>query len=115
VAGLVFQGYPGQPQSNRQLQASSGLLWDVFNEYDPGNLLLRQATHEVLDRQLEAPRLTAALARMRSCAAIVTQPMRPTPFAFPLIVELFREKLTTEALEARVARMVADLEAAAQK
>jgi ATP-dependent Lhr-like helicase len=115
VAGLVFQGYPGQPQSNRQLQASSGLLWDVFNEYDPGNLLLRQATHEVLERQLEAPRLTAALARMRSCAAIVTQPMRPTPFAFPLIVELFREKLTTEALEARVARMVADLEAAAQK
>jgi hypothetical protein len=29
------------------------------------------------------------------------------------VVELFREKLTTEALEARVARMVADLEKAA--
>ncbi len=114
VAGLVFQGYPGQPQSNRQLQASSGLLWDVFNEYDPGNLLLRQATREVLERQLEAPRLEVALARMRGCRAVVTRPARPTPFAFPLIVELFREKLTTEALEARVARMVADLEAAAQ-
>ncbi|HXR55505.1 MAG TPA: ligase-associated DNA damage response DEXH box helicase [Casimicrobiaceae bacterium] len=115
VAGLVFQGYPGQPQSNRQLQASSGLLWDVFNEYDPGNLLLRQATREVLERQLEASRLTAALARMRGCRAIVTRPRRPTPFAFALIVELFREKLTTEALDARVARMVADLEAAAQR
>jgi ATP-dependent Lhr-like helicase len=114
VAGLVFQGYPGQPQSNRQLQASSGLLWDVFNEYDAGNLLLRQATDEVLERQLEAPRLEAALARMRGSAAVVTQPVRPTPFAFPLIVELFREKLSTEALEARVARMVAELEAAAQ-
>jgi len=113
VAGLVFQGYPGQPQSNRQLQASSGLLWDVFNEYDPGNLLLRQATREVLERQLEAPRLAAALARMRGCRAIVTRPSRPTPFAFALLVELFREKLTTEALEARVARMVADLESAA--
>ncbi|HSC97511.1 MAG TPA: ligase-associated DNA damage response DEXH box helicase [Casimicrobiaceae bacterium] len=113
VAGLVFQGYPGQPQSNRQLQASSSLVWDVFNEYDPENLLLRQATREVLERQLEAPRLQAALARMRSCRAVVTRPARPTPFAFPLIVELFREKLTTEALEARVARMVADLEAAA--
>jgi len=114
VAGLVFQGYPGQTQSNRQLQASSGLLWDVFNEYDPQNLLLRQATREVLERQLEAARLEAALARMRGCRALVTRPARPTPFAFPLIVELFREKLTTEALEARVARMVADLEAAAQ-
>jgi ATP-dependent Lhr-like helicase len=115
VAGLVFQGYPGQPQSSRQLQASSGLLWDVFNEYDPDNLLLRQATREVLERQLEASRLEAALARMRRCRAVVTRPRRPTPFAFPLIVELFREKLTTEALETRVARMVADLEAAAQR
>jgi ATP-dependent Lhr-like helicase len=51
---------------------------------------------------------------MRGCRAVVTDPRRPTPFAFPLIVELFREKLTTEALEARVARMVAELEAAAQ-
>jgi ATP-dependent Lhr-like helicase len=113
VAGLVFQGYPGQPQSNRQLQASSGLLWDVFNEYDPHNLLLGQATREVLERQLEAPRLEAALARMRRTRAVLTTPSRRTPFAFPLVVELFREKLTTEALEARVARMVADLEKAA--
>ena len=52
---------------------------------------------------------------MRGTRAVVTNPGRPTPFAFPLIVELFREKLTTEALEARVARMVADLEAAAAK
>jgi ATP-dependent Lhr-like helicase len=115
VAGLVFQGYPGQPQSSRQLQASSGLLWDVFHEYDPDNLLLRQATREVLERQLEAPRLAAALARMRRCRAVVTRPRRPTPFAFPLLVEMFREKLTTEALETRVARMVAELEAAAQR
>jgi ATP-dependent Lhr-like helicase len=115
VAGLVFQGYPGQPQSNRQLQASSGLLWDVFNEYDPDNLLLRQATQEVLERQLEASRLTRALARLRGCRALVTNPQRPTPFSFPLMVEAFREKLTTEALETRVARMVAALEAAAQE
>ena len=67
----------------------------------------------MLQRQLEAPRLEAALARMRGSRALMTKPSRPTPFAFPLIVELFREKLTTEALEARVARMVAELEAAA--
>ena len=69
VAGLVFQGYPGQPQSNRQLQASSGLLYDVFAEYDPGNLLLAQATREVLERQLEAPRIDAALRRLRGARA----------------------------------------------
>jgi ATP-dependent Lhr-like helicase len=113
VAGLVFQGYPGQGQSARQLQASSGLIYDVFADYDPENLLLRQSLREVLDRRLEAPRLEAALDRMRRDRAVVTTPARPTPFAFPLMVEIFREKLTTEALAARVARMVADLEKAA--
>jgi ATP-dependent Lhr-like helicase len=113
VAGLVFQGYPGQGQSARQLQASSSLLYDVFNDYDPDNLLLQQSLREVLDRRLEAPRLEAALDRMRRDRVVITDVARPTPFAFPLMVEIFREKLTTEALATRVARMVADLEKAA--
>jgi ATP-dependent Lhr-like helicase len=113
VAGLVFQGYPGQPHPARQLQASSGLLYDVFAEYDPDNPLLAQAEREVLQRRLEAPRLTAALARLSGSRALMTRPARPTPFAFPLLVEMFRDTLSTEALETRVARMVAALEEAA--
>jgi ATP-dependent Lhr-like helicase len=114
VAGLVFQGYPGQGQSSRQLQASSGLLYDVFAEYDPESRLLEQASREVLERQLEAPRLAAALDRMRRSRAVVTRPAHPTPFGFPLMVDLFREQLTTEALESRVAKMVDALERAAE-
>ena len=113
VAGLIFQGYPGQGKSARQLQASSGLIYDVFCEYDPENLLLRQALQEVLERQLEASRLRLALARMRGARALVTRPHKPTPFAFPLMVEVFRDRLSTEELSARVERMVARLEAEA--
>ena len=114
VAGLIFQGFPGQPHPQRQLQASSALLYNVFAEYDRDNPLLAQAVREVLERRLEAPRLTTALARLRGSSALLTRPARPTPFAFPLLVEIFRESLSTEALEARVARMVAELEAAAK-
>ena len=113
IAGLVFQGYPGHTPSNRQLQASSGLLYDVFAQYDPDNLLLAQAVREVLERHLDSPRLAKALARLRGSRALLVQPERPTPFSFPLMVEMFREKLTTEALDARVARMVEALELAA--
>jgi len=113
VAGLTFQGYPGEPHPARQLQASSALLYDVFAQYDPDNPLLAQAVREVLEFRLEAPRLIAALARLRGSRARLTRPARPTPFAFPLFVEIFRDTLSTEALEARVARIVADLEAAA--
>jgi len=113
VAGLIFQGYPGQPHPTRQLQASAALIYDVFAEYDRDNPLLTQAVREVLERRLEAPRLTAALGRLRSARVLLTRPPRPTPFAFPLLVEMFRESLTTEALDARVARMVEALERAA--
>jgi ATP-dependent Lhr-like helicase len=114
VAGLVFQGFPGDPHPQRQLQASSGLLYNVFAEYDRDNPLLKQAVREVLERRLEAPRLGTALTRLRGSRAVLTRPRRVTPFAFPLLVELFRESLTNEALETRVARMVAELEKAAQ-
>ena len=114
VAGLIFQGFPGQNHSNRQLQVSSGLLYDVFSEFDPQNLLLAQAVREVMERHLEAPRMHAALTRLRASRARLVTPPRATPFAFPLMVEMFRETLTTEALETRVARMVAELEAAAR-
>jgi ATP-dependent Lhr-like helicase len=113
VAGLIFQGYPGAPNPARHLQASSALLYDVFTEYDADNLLLRQAVREVLERRLEATRIDAALARLRGSRTLLTRPARPTPFAFPLLVEMFREEMSTEALESRVARIVAELEAAA--
>lgn len=91
------------------------MLYDVFAEYDAGNRLLTQAVQEVLERRLEAPRLHAALARLRRSRALLMRAKRTTPFAFPLLVEIFRDKLSTEALEARVARMVGELEKAAAR
>lgn len=114
VAGLIDQGYPGQNKSSKQLQASSGLLFDVFTTYDGENLLLKQAVREVLERQLEASRLTAALLRLRGSKALIMACDRPTPFSFPLMVERLRETLSTEQIEQRVARMVAELNATSE-
>jgi ATP-dependent Lhr-like helicase len=38
---------------------------------------------------------------------------RPTPFAFPLLIERLRERLSTEKLSDRIARMLDALESAA--
>jgi len=113
VSGLIFQGYPGEKRSNKQLQASSSLFWEVFRKYDPANRLLLQAEQELLAQELEIGRLRASLARMNA-QALVMQPLaRPTPFAFPLMVERFREKLSNESVADRIARMVEQLEKAA--
>ncbi len=110
VAGLIDQGYPGANKSNKQLQMSSGLLFDVFTNYDSANLLLKQAVREVMERQLEATRLQAALLRLRASEVLLKHCERYTPFSFPLMVERLREKLSTEQIEDRVARMVAEIE-----
>ncbi|MFZ6731648.1 ligase-associated DNA damage response DEXH box helicase [Undibacterium sp. Ji42W] len=114
IAGLVFQGYPGQPKSNRQLQASSSLFFEVFRKHDADNLLLTQAQREVLEQELELTRLRQTLQQLQQKQIVLREIARPTPFAFPLMVELFREKLSTEKLSDRIARMVRELEKAAQ-
>ncbi|MEO5696071.1 MAG: ligase-associated DNA damage response DEXH box helicase [Burkholderiaceae bacterium] len=113
VAGLIFQSFPGEKRSNKQLQASSSLFYEVFRKYDPDNRLLAQAEHELLAQELEIGRLSASLARMATQRLVIEQPVRPTPFAFPLMVERFREKLSNENVVDRIARMVRQLEAAA--
>ena len=106
VAGLVFQGFPGQPRKARHLQASSSLLYEVFRKYDAGNLLLAQAEREVLSRQLEQSRLQHTLADMAGQRPVVVDLPRPSPLCFPLLVErLQASTLTSESLADQVRKM----------
>jgi ATP-dependent Lhr-like helicase len=113
IAGLVFQGYPGQPKSARQVQASSSLFFEVFRKHDAGNLLLTQAQREVLEQELELTRLRDTLTELHARKVAWREVRRATPFGFALMVERFREKVSTEKLSERVARMVRELEKAA--
>lgn len=113
ISGLVFAGFPGAHKSAKQVQASSSLFFDVFRKYDPQNLLVTQAQQEVLQQELEIARLSATLQRLQSKQIQLMHIKRPTPFAFPLLVERFRESSSSEKLADRIARMVADLEKAA--
>jgi ATP-dependent Lhr-like helicase len=111
VAGLVFQGFPGQPRKARHLQASSSLLYEVFRKYDSDNLLLAQANREVLSRQLEGSRLQRALAAMAAGRVVWAAPPRPTPLCFPLLVERMQAStLSSESLAEQVRKMTVWLE-----
>ena len=114
VAGLVFSGYPGAPKSMKQLQASSGLFFEVFRKYDPANRLLTQAEREVLSQELDLARLSATLRDMAGRKPQWVTLHAPSPFALPLMVERFREQLSTEKLQDRLERLLAESEAALQ-
>ena len=113
ISGLVFSGYPGERKSSRSTQATSSLFYEVFRKHDAGNLLLTQAETEALEQELEIGRLRATLERVADWELTITRPGHATPFSFPLMVERFREEVTTEKLAERIARMLAELENAA--
>jgi ATP-dependent Lhr-like helicase len=112
IAGLVFKGMPGRPLKERHMRANSGLFFDVFREHEPDHLLLRQAYDEAFDVQLELPRMREALERIGRQRIVLKDPGRFTPFAFPILVDRLREKLTSEQLEDRIRKMTERLEKA---
>ncbi len=111
IAGLLFKGYPGQRVRDRHIQSSSQLFFNVFHEYDSANLLLLQAYEEMMDFQLEEARMRQALQRINHQRIVLRHPERPTPFAFPIMIDrLSRDRLTSEKLEDRVKRMTLEWE-----
>lgn len=115
IAGLVFQGFPGRGKSVRQIQASSGLFYDVFMRYDPQNLLLQQAQREVLERQLEVTRMKEALQMVSQLKINVVHTNRLTPLSFPLWAAFVQASVSSEKWTDRINRMAAQLEAAASR
>jgi ATP-dependent Lhr-like helicase len=105
VAGLVLQNIPGHPKSARQLQSSSGLIYDVFRRYEPANLLLRQAETEVLERNFEETRLIRTLKSLSEKPLKKVNLERPSPLSFPLILERLGATLSNESLVERVKKM----------
>jgi len=111
IGGLIFTGYPGEPKKAKHLQASASLLFKVFSEYDPNNILLRQAYHEVFEQQMEEVRLRTALERIGSNDIILKFPQQLTPLSFPIVVDgLSRYNLSSEKFEDRVRKMQRQLE-----
>lgn len=111
VAGLVLATSPGAPRTVRHLQASSELFYEVFRDFDPGNLLLEQAQREVLERQLEINRLKVALESLGPQKLVFTSPKRLSPMAFPIWAQrIGSQSIRIEQASERIERMMLRLE-----
>jgi ATP-dependent Lhr-like helicase len=108
VSGLITQAMPGQSKSGGQLQISAALLFDVFQKHEPGHLLLEQARLEVIEEQLELPRLQTALERLAASQWHLERTPRPGPLAFPLLVERLNNRMSNESVLERVQRLIAE-------
>ncbi len=105
ISGLVFTGYPNKLIKTKHLQNSSQLLFEVFRDNEPENLLFRQAYTETFEQAIEEYRLYDALERIQNQEIIWKACEKPTPFSFPIITDRLREKLSSEKLSDRIKRM----------
>jgi ATP-dependent Lhr-like helicase len=111
IAGLVDAGTPRRGKTSRQLQVSSGLMFDVLERHDADNLLLEQARREVLDAQLDQSELATMLQGLAARDWIIARPQRFTPLSFPLWADrLQTQTLSTESWQTRVEREARRLE-----
>lgn len=109
ISGLVFTGYPEKGVKMKHLQSSSQLLFEVFRDYEPDNLLFQQAFRETFEHQLEEGRLRLALERIAGQEIVLRHCTEPTPFSFPIITDRLREKMSSEKLADRIRKMTAIL------
>ena len=105
ISGLVMKNYAGKFKTDKNLQSSSGIIFRIFEQYDPKNLLMRQAYDEVFYHQLEEPRLAETLKRIQKSRIIIKQATGFTPLSFPIKVDSLRQELSSEELEARIRKM----------
>ena len=109
IAGLVFQGYPNKEVKQKHLMASTANFYQMFKQYEPDHFLLRQAYEEVLQDQLEETRLRTAIERITKQTVVIMQLKEPSPFSFPIMVERFRASISSESIEDRVQKMIAQM------
>ncbi len=106
ISGLLNRGVPAKQLKSKHLHASAKLFFEVFNEYDPDNLLLKQARNEVFAYQLDYQRIIQAFKRAVAKDVQIVSIQKPTPFCFSLLVDRLREQLSNEKLEDRIAKML---------
>ena len=107
ISGLVFTGMPGKAIKTKHLQSGSQLIFEVFRDYEPDNLLFQQAYRETFEHQLEEGRVIQALERIAMQEIVIKRCEKPTPFSFPIITDRLREKLSSETLAERIKKMTA--------
>ena len=106
ISGLVNNNNPSTLRNPNQLQISSDLLFDVFTKYESNHLLIKQAFYEVNRIDLESVRIEECLKRISKCKLILNTIEKPTPFAFPLLVERLKNTISNESIESRINKLI---------
>lgn len=105
VSGLIHQNRAGNKRTMKNLQMSSSLIFDVFSAYEPEQPFFHQSYEEVKFFQFQEDRLRTVLEKLEQLPFENYKTIRPSPLAFPLIIERVGSRVSSESLQDRLLRM----------
>lgn len=80
-------------------------MFQVFEAYEPEQPLYNQSFEEVKFFQFQETRLISVLRKLQDMPFEHYKTSRPSPLAFPLVVEQIGSRVSSETLQERLVRM----------
>jgi ATP-dependent helicase Lhr and Lhr-like helicase len=98
IAGLIQRNLPGSEKNRRQVTVNSDLIYDVLRRHQPDHILLRATRTDAASGLIDVGRIAVMLARVQG--KIVHMVLsRVSPLAVPVLLEIGRESVRTDADE----------------
>ncbi len=96
IAGLIHRNSPGADKNRRQVTVNSDLIYEVLRRHQPDHILLRATRDDAAHGLIDLERVAGMLARVHG--RIVHMVLsRVSPLAVPILLEIGREQVTSEA------------------
>ncbi len=101
IAGLIERHHPGAEKTRKQVTVNSDLIYDVLRRHQPDHILLRATRADAAGGLTDLSRIAGMLARIRG--RIVHMVLsRVSPLAVPVLLEIGRESVRSDADEEKL-------------
>ncbi|MEA2787835.1 MAG: ATP-dependent helicase Lhr and Lhr-like helicase, partial [Acetobacteraceae bacterium] len=98
IAGLIQRNLPGAEKNRRQVTVNSDLIYDVLRRHQPDHVLLRASRADAASGLIDIGRIAGMLARVKGHIVHMVL-SRVSPLAVPVLLEIGRESVRTDADE----------------
>jgi ATP-dependent helicase Lhr and Lhr-like helicase len=101
IAGLIERHHPGAEKTRKQVTVNSDLIYDVLRRHQPDHILLRATRADAAGGLTDLSRIAGMLTRVKG--RIVHMVLsRVSPLAVPVLLEIGRESVRSDADEEKL-------------
>lgn len=99
IAGLIDKNRPGEERSARNITFNTDTIYNALRQHEPDHILLRATREEAATGLTDVGRLGDFLARVQR--QIIHRPLdQPSPLSVPVLLEIGKESVAQDAVDA---------------